>query len=209
MYSVGIKIDDIENPKRSSGLFHVIIGLFLIIKTADYYRYQDYTNFFVVIPFLAIGSISLFYGFFRRKLDLTYRYNFWLRLLQITSFLLLGLMIIGKGDSIHYFSFFAFVLITGILLFSERRIAQETNILIDESGLKIPGITGDHLIKWEELENVVVREDFITIFHRKQKFLQYQVKQDLSTLEVAKMNAFCREMIEKGETIPDYKMNTD
>jgi hypothetical protein len=118
-------------------------------------------------------------------------------------------MIMRMGDNIQYFSFLAFALITMILVFSERRIAQETNILIDESGLRIPGLTGDHLIKWEDLENVVVREDFITIFHRKQKFLQYQVKQDLSTLEVAKMNAFCREMIETGEKIPDYKLNGD
>jgi hypothetical protein len=41
----------------------------------------------------------------------------------------------------------------------------------------------------------VVREDFITLFHVERKYLQYQVLQDLSTLEVAKMNAFCKEKL--------------
>jgi len=46
-----------------------------------------------------------------------------------------------------------------------------------------------------------VREDFITIFHIREKYLQYQVMQDLSTLEVAKMNAFCRDKIEQSAGI--------
>jgi hypothetical protein len=46
---------------------------------------------------------------------------------------------------------------------------------------------------------VIIREDFLTLFHVKKKYLQYQVMQDLSTLEVAKINAFCREQIEKAE----------
>jgi hypothetical protein len=42
----------------------------------------------------------------------------------------------------------------------------------------------------------VVREDFITVFNNNKKYLQYQVMQDLSTLEVAKMNAYCKEKVE-------------
>jgi hypothetical protein len=45
-------------------------------------------------------------------------------------------------------------------------------------------------------KEVIVREDFLTIFSTNKKYLQFQVLQDLSTLEVAKMNAFCREKVE-------------
>jgi hypothetical protein len=83
-----------------------------------------------------------------------------------------------------------------VLMFSEKRIFQQTTVYFDEPGVKIPGYYRDHLIKWEELSEVVVREDFLTIFHVNQKYLQFQVMQDLSTLEVAKMNAFCREKVE-------------
>ena len=45
-----------------------------------------------------------------------------------------------------------------------------------------------------------MREDFITLFHIRQKYLQFQVLQDLSTLEIAKMNAFCKEQLEGVES---------
>ena len=64
----------------------------------------------------------------------------------------------------------------------------------------IPGNYKDYLVRWEDLSEVVVREDFLTLFHIKKKYLQYQVMQDLSTLEVAKLNAFCRENV-KGEIV--------
>ena len=71
----------------------------------------------------------------------------------------------------------------------------------DESGIRIPGNYKDYLVKWDELTEVVVREDFLTFFHIKKKYLQYQVMQDLSTLEVAKLNAFCREQIERNASM--------
>ena len=51
-------------------------------------------------------------------------------------------------------------------------------------------------MEWQVLEEVTVRHDFITLFHQGKKYLQYQVMQDLSELEVVKMNAFCKEQIE-------------
>src|SRR5690349_4412 len=97
MYNVTVKIEGIENGRRSAGLLHVVIGLFLITKTADYYKFQDYKNFAPVVPYLLVGSFSLFYGLFRKKIDLTYKYNFWLRLFQSLSFAFLGWMTIGVG----------------------------------------------------------------------------------------------------------------
>jgi hypothetical protein len=103
---------------------------------------------------------------------------------------------IGAGRPNDYVGVFVFVLLCIVLMFSERRIFQETTIFFTEEGIKIPGYYKDHLVKWEELSEVIVREDFLTIFNTNKKYLQYQVMQDLSTLEVAKMNAFCKEKVE-------------
>jgi hypothetical protein len=90
-----------------------------------------------------------------------------------------------------------------MLMFSEKRIFQETTIFLDGSGIKIPGYYVDHIVKWENISEVVIREDFVTIFHIKEKYLQFQVLQDLSTLEVAKMNAFCKEKLEAEKQTPE------
>jgi len=195
MYNITVRIEGIESRRRSAGLLHVVIGFFMIINASNYYRFTGYKNFFPVIPVLLIASFSLFYGLFRRKLDWNAQYNYWIRLIQVVTFTALGILLTRVGRSIDYVGVFVFTALTIILLFSERRIFQETIITLDDNGVRIPGYYRDHFVQWHELTDVVVREDFITLFHVKQKYLQYQVKQDLSTLELAKMNAFCREKI--------------
>ena len=197
MYSVTVKIDGIESRRRSAGLSHVLVGFFLIAKGADYYRMSGYISLVPVLPVFAVAAASLFYGFFRRRIDLFAKYNGWLRLVQALTFFVLGVLTLKTGRPVDYAGLFIFAFLCLVLLFAERKVFQETTIFFDESGVRIPGSYSDHRIKWEELSEVVVREDFLTFFHIKKKYLQYQVMQDLSTLEVSKLNAFCREQIEK------------
>ena len=196
MYSITVKIEGIESRRRSAGLLHIVIGLFMIFTASNYYRFTNYKNIVPVGFILLVASVSLFYGFFRTKMDLSAHYNYWLRLVQVVAFTFLGFLMIGAGRPVDYIGVFVFALISILLMFSERKIFQETTIYIEERGIKIPGYYRDHLVKWEGISEVVVREDFLTIFNKKQKYLQYQVMQDLSTLETAKMNAFCKEKIE-------------
>ena len=197
MYSVAVKIEDFEKRRRSSALLHLAIGLFLLIKSADYSKYVQYKNFFPVAPLLIIASLSLFYGLFRRKLDVSGSANGWLRGFQLAAYVLLGILLVGKGSNFEVILAFVFAFFCLALLLTERKIFGETIIILNEEGIRIPGYYKEHLVAWKEVENVVVREDFITIFHIRKKFLQFQVMQDLSTLEIAKMDAFCKEQVEQ------------
>ena len=195
MYFVTVKIEDIEKRRRSAGLLHIVIGFFLIAKGADYYKYLDYENFLPAFPVFALALISLLYGFFRKKVDLTAKWNYWLRLAQVVCFTALGVVFLKLGKPLDYWGVFIFMALTIVLLFSERRIFFETIIYFDENGIRIPSFYREHLVKWEDVSEVVVREDFLTIFHVRKKYLQFQVMQDLSTLETVKLNAFCKERI--------------
>lgn len=197
MYSVTVKIDGIESKRRSAGLLHIVVGFFLIAKAADYYRFLNYENILPVLPVFAVAGLSLFYGFFRRRVDIFAKYNPAVRFIQIITLFILGLVMIKLGRSIDYIGLFIFAFLCVLLLASERKIFEETTIFFDEAGVSIPGNYRNHLVKWEDLTEVVVREDFLTLFHVKKKYLQFQVMQDLSTLEITKMNVFCREQIEK------------
>jgi hypothetical protein len=55
-------------------------------------------------------------------------------------------------------------------------------------------------VEWDKLGDVVVRHDFITIFHKDRKYLQYQVMQSLSDLEIAQITGFCKEQMATKET---------
>jgi hypothetical protein len=202
MYSVTVKIEAIESRRKSAGILHVLIGSFLVAKGADYYhRFLHETSIVSTLPVFAVAIISVFYGLFRRKVDIFAKYNFWLRLVQVVTFTIFGFAMMAVGTTIDYLGLLFFAALSVLLMFSERRVFEETTIFISEEGISLPGTYRPHLLSWDQLSDVVVREDFVTIFHIRKKYLQYQVQQDLSTLEVAKMNAFCREQLERKEEV--------
>lgn len=197
MYTVAVRIEGMDRRRRSTSLVHAILGFFLVMKSFDLYHYIQNRSIVPALPFLAVGIASLFYAFFRTRIDLTARHNAGLRLLQTVSFFSFGFVMLRIGRSIDYMSLFVWGLLTLVLFFSEKRIFKETLLSFAEKGITLPGTYRDHLVPWSALESVVARRDFITLFHRGKKYLQYQVLQDLSELELVKVNAFCKEQIEK------------
>lgn len=200
MYNIAVKIDSLESRRRNAGILHIILGFFLILKAFDYYNYIQYSSIIPLIPVLAVAALSLYYGFFRRRIDDSAKFNFWLRLLQAVTFTFFAIAMIRVGRPLDYYGLFLWAFLCIILVVSERRIFNETIIYLTEDGVKIPGNYKDYLITWGDLSDVVVRYDFVTIFHQNKKYLQFQVMQTLSELELAKMNAFCRDKIEAEAT---------
>ncbi|HEY1023251.1 MAG TPA: hypothetical protein VGE06_13110, partial [Flavisolibacter sp.] len=196
MYTIAVKIEGMDRRRRSTSLVHAIVGFFLLIKTFDLHNYLEGRSIVSLLPFLAIGLVSLVYAFFRNRVDLTAKHNAGLRLLQTVTFFSFGFLMLRIGKSMDYIGLFIWGLLTLILFFSEKRVFKETMLQLTENGILIPGTYREYLVDWKTLEDVVVRHDFVTLFHRGKKFLQYQVLQDLSELELVKLNAFCREMID-------------
>lgn len=204
MYTVAVKIEGLDRRRRSTGLVHAIVGFFLLMKAFDLYHYLESRSLVPTLPFLAVGAVSLFYAFFRNRVDVEAKQNSGLRLLQCIAFFSFGVLMYRAGKSLDYISLFLWGMLTLFLFFSEKRVFKETLLRFSESGVLIPGSYREYLVEWPTLENVTVRHDFITLFHRGKKYLQYQVLQDLSELEVVKLNAFCQEQLDKqsGPTTP-------
>lgn len=197
MYSILINIEGIEKRKRSTWLLHIIAGFFLLAKGADYYRFTDFQVFIPLLPVGITAIASLVYGFFRKRLDASATYNTFLRVLQAVVFAELGFLMLKNGTTIDYVTSFLWAGLCIFLLLSEKQLFKNPYIIIDKEGLQIPATYRVHHVPWQSLTNVVVRQDFITIFHKKNKYLQYQVQQPLSELEVANVNAFCQEQTGK------------
>ena len=90
MHRIAIKIDGIERRKKSTGVFHVIAGLFLIANIAEYYKQTNYQSFLTVLPMYVIATTSLLYGLFRNRIDPHAQFNHWMRMLQFWYFLSLA-----------------------------------------------------------------------------------------------------------------------
>ncbi len=205
MYTIAVKIEGFEKRRRSTAFVHIIIGFFLLIKCFDLHKYYEEKSLTLVLPFAFVATLSLFYGFFRKRFDAEARHNTALRFLQTITFLTFGFLMYRLGKTIDYIGLFLWAFLTLILFFTERKVFQETDIRLTEEGIKVPGSYRDHLVQWSILESVTVRHDFITLFHHGKKYLQYQVMQDLSELEIVKMNAFCKEKIDAHPDLPEGK----
>lgn len=202
MYTVAVKIEGMDRRRRSTGVVHAILGFFLLIKSFDLYHYLESRSLLPTLPFLLVGVVSLFYAFFRQRIDPTAKHNSALRLLQCITFFSFGFLLFRLGKTVDYMSLFVWALLSLLLIFTEKKIFKETVLTFAEKGILIPGTYRDYLVQWPTLESAVIRHDFITLFHKGEKYLQYQVLQDLSELELVKMNAFCKEQIEKQSGPP-------
>ncbi len=196
MYTVAVKIEGMDRRRRTTGYMHIVVGFFLLMKAFDLANLLLEKVTTKLLPFILVACLSLFYGFFRSRVDAVAKYNGPLRGLQFVTFVLFGVVMMQTGRRFDYILLFVWALVVFLLIFSEKKLFADTTLRITDAGIRVPGTYNEHLVEWAALEDVTVRHDFITLFHRNKKYLQYQVMQNLSELEVVKMNAFCRERIE-------------
>ncbi|HEY0040328.1 MAG TPA: hypothetical protein VGB71_06670, partial [Flavisolibacter sp.] len=136
MYTVAVKIEGMDKRRRSTGLIHVIMGFYLLIKTLDLYKYLEEKAITPILLFAIVAVVSLVYGFFRRRLDITARHNAGLRLLQTIAFLSFGALMYRVGNTIDYAGLFIWAFLAFVLFFSEKRVFQETVLTFTSEGIK-------------------------------------------------------------------------
>ena len=195
MYTIAIKIEGIERRKQSTGLLHLAAGFFLLAKTLDFFKYNKYENLAAVLPFLLVVGLCLVYGFIKRKMDPLAKYNHWVRTIEVLAFAVLGILMISKGRPIDYFILFAWAIICLFLMFTERKMFHDAKMLFKKDGIFIPGYFYNKQIFWNNIKEIVARQDFITIFYPNNKFLQYEVMNAINETELKEINLFCKKHI--------------
>lgn len=85
-----------------------------------------------------------------------------------------------------------------LLFFTERKIFSACTIRVDEKGVHTPGNLKERLIEWKNIDNMVVRNDFVSINTIQNHFIQYETGVVLSELQMDEMNAYCRSKFTKS-----------
>ena len=190
MYKIPVKIEGIERRKRSTGLLHIVAGFFLIANGGTYLRHLNFESIHLVLPFYLVATASLFYGFMRKKIDPLAKYNHLLRLSQVVSFTILGLIFINFSVTAQILGLFLWAIITLFLMFTERKVFHDTYLQIKEDGIHIPGYLKTHVVPWGIIEDFVVRPDFVTINRRDQKYVQLELVDDISANDITQINQY-------------------
>jgi hypothetical protein len=200
MFDIPVKIEGIERRRRSVGLFHILAGLFLAANASLAYKYLNYNSFWLLIPVYILAVFSLLYGFFRKRIDAAYKYNRLFRLLQFLTFFALAVFELGSETAIRSISLFLWAGICLALLFAERLIFGQPAVRISNEGIIAPGSISNKRIDWNELESVVVRQDYITLNYSNNQYLQFEIQKVLTGTEIERINLFCSQQLGKAES---------
>jgi len=205
MHLIAIKIDGIERRKKSTGLFHVVAGLFLVANIAEYYKQLNYQNFFSVLPMYLVAVASLVYGLFRNKMDPKAKFNHWMRMLQFLIFSVLGILMLKTKMEFRNVSLLLWAVICILLLFTERKIFHDAFLNLGRNNITIPGYFSNKVLPWSVIENIIVRQDYVTIYIPENKYIQYEVLSELNEAEIKNINLFCQQHIEEKQTVSEVK----
>lgn len=191
MYSLAVNIDGFQKRRKSTAVFHVLAGCFILIGSANLAKHDQFQHLLSLLPGIIISLASIVYGFLRKRIDPSGKWNSYLRILQLVAFSKLAVSLSGSTNNWEFICMLLWAAISLLLLFSERRIFQDPHIRMNKEGILIPGIMDSHLLHWFEIQDVVIREDFITIFRESNKYLQFELNTDVSEAQRAEMHAFC------------------
>lgn len=200
MYKLPVKVDGLEKRKRSSGVLHMLAGLFLIITGTRLLRSEGNELVLLQVVMYVVGIASILYGAIRRKIDRQAKYNHWLRLLQSVSFLVKGIVLLNLEDTITLVSLFVWAGVTLMLYFTERKVFKPTELGLSKEGISVPGFYTDHLIPWELVNDLVVRPDFVTITRENLSYVQLELLADMDRKDINRINEFAREQLALQKT---------
>lgn len=200
MFDIPVKVEGIEKRKRSVGLFHILAGLFLSANASLLYKHLEYTGFWMLLPIYVASVTSVIYGSFRKRLDVTYKHNRLLRIVQLLTFLVLATFEVNSGSAIRSLSLFLWTGISLVLLMTERLLFKCPSIKLSKEGIYAPGSIAMRKIGWSDLESVVVRPDYITFnYNNRNEYLQFEILEVLTGTEIERINLFCNEQLSKAE----------
>jgi hypothetical protein len=102
----------------------------------------------------------------------------------------------SKGASLVAFSH---GILAGVIIlfwiYLKRREGGE-RIIISEANIILPGLSGERIIEWNELTNVIKKYDLLTIDFKNNKLLQVEIV-NADHVNEEEFNHFCRQQLAK------------
>jgi hypothetical protein len=179
---------------RLQPVMHGMIGILFLFNVIGVYKMAN-PNWVMAALFIVMGSASLLFPFMLRRMRKITETNSVLRMLQAFTLLsgclfflshmqpLIGLTLLLAGLGVAYIGY------------AEYRILQPAYVSTDTTGISLPTVFGQRRHGWNEMKNVILRNDLLTLDFKNNKILQLEVLDEFGPVEAAEMNAFFQSRI--------------
>lgn len=189
MYRFRILHPNAMTRLRLQPVMHGMAGLLFLFNVIGAYKMKE-PNWLIVALFMIMSLASITFPFMMRRIRKFGEANSLLRTLQAFTLLSGSLYFLSHMQPVVGGTLFLAGLGMAYIGYAEYRILQPAFVRIDENGITLPTLFSTRHIKWNEMNNVVLRNDLFTLDFRNNKLLQLEVLDEISPLQAADMNTF-------------------
>ena len=181
---------------RMQPVMHGLVGVLFLFNAIGAYR-MPAPNWSLVSMYIIAGIASLVLPFQLRKTRKFAEVNTVARLIQ--AFLLLSGCLYFLSHMVPMIAFMLFLAGLGIAYigYAEYKILQPSYAVLDNTGITLPTIFAQKRYGWNELNNVILRQDLFTIDFKNNKLMQLEVLDEIGPVETSDINTFCVQRLGK------------
>lgn len=190
-YKIRILHPNAVTRLRLQPVMHGLAGILFLLNGIGIYR-SPQPNWGMAVFFLLMGFASLLFPFVMKKFSNIQAANSLARLVQA---------FVSFTGCLYFLSHMqpligGLLLLTGIasayIGWAEYKIFQPCFVKTDNMGITLPATFSERLIGWNQLNNVVLRNDLLTLDFKNNKVLQLEVLDEISIATTEEMNAYFR-----------------
>ena len=178
----------IQNEKASSykkmAFFIILINL-AVFATLGYYTDKSIIRLIAIATIIAVVSTSLLPTFLPPKKK------------EIAHFEIISLLLIVAAWGLMKFWWPALILLLllGLYKLSQREFA----VLISSTSVVYPSFPRME-ISWDQLNNVVLKDDLLTIDFKNNKIIQQLIQKKEPAVDEQEFNDFCKAQLQQDKT---------
>ena len=191
MYKIRILHPNTLTRLRLQPVMHGMAGLLFLFNAIGIYN-SDKPNWWMVTFFMVVGLLSVLFPFLMRRARNFSGANSMMRLLQVfvccsgcLYFLshmqpFIGVLQLLIGAGLAYIGWV------------EHNIFKPVYIHMDITGITLPTTFSSRVVAWNQLNNVILRNDLLTVDFKNNKVLQLEVLDNIPDIKEDEINGFCR-----------------
>lgn len=192
--SINIRNPAIEKRKQQIIPIHALLSLTVIlcipsiIVISANYMYGIIITSIIAILFFVI-PLTL------HKKNKLYKWNTVIRYIEACIMAIIGVVLLLYTQWFNGISGTIWSIILTYLATIERSIFKPQQIFIHKLGITYSYVIKPITILWNTIENIVIRSDYISIFKKNNRYIQFEITDDLSDAELKEINELCEKLV--------------
>lgn len=170
-------------------IMHMLIGILFLLNGIGIYKGGS-PNWSMTTFFFLLGLASIAFPFVMKRFSNIQSANSLTRMVQSFTCFTGCLYFLSHMEPMIGFLLLATGIASAYIGWAEYKIFQPSFARIDITGITLPTTFSERLIGWNQLNNVILRDDLLTLDFKNNKILQLEVLDETGLVTAEEMNAF-------------------